>query len=151
MTSTRPDFEPPRRYLRHQTDVPLEVRVVAAPAPVRRGSRVTHSHDVGEGGLSFVSDDDIPVGTGLVIRIPVVQPPFEARTRVAWTRPAGARYLVGVEFLDAEDSFRARMVEQVCAIDAYRRRVEAEEGRVLTRDEAAAEWISRNADRFPPP
>jgi hypothetical protein len=41
------------------------------------------------------------------------------------------------------------MVEQVCSIERYRRLMESEEGRVLTRDEAAQEWIAKYAGRFP--
>jgi hypothetical protein len=41
------------------------------------------------------------------------------------------------------------MVEQVCAIDRYRRQVLEQEGRTLSRDEAASEWITKYAGRFP--
>ncbi len=77
-----------------------------------------------------------------------VDPPFDAQARVAWCRPENDAYCVGVQFLGAEDAFRIRMVEQVCAIDQYRREA-AEQGRQLTSEEAAAEWITRFADRFP--
>jgi hypothetical protein len=43
------------------------------------------------------------------------------------------------------------MVEQLCHIEAYRRRVLQDEGRRLTDEEAAMEWIANYADRFPPP
>jgi hypothetical protein len=142
MTDTRPEFDPPRKFIRHVMDVPLEVELL----PTRR--RTTRSVDVGLGGLSFIADEAIASGTEVVIRIPVVHPPFEARARVAWARPDGDQYCIGVEFLDAEDSFRARMVEQVCAIDQYRRQL-AEEGRTLTAEQAADEWIRRYAGRFP--
>jgi hypothetical protein len=78
-----------------------------------------------------------------------VLPPFEARVRVVWTRPEAEGYCIGVQFMDEADAFRARMVEQVCSIERYRREVEAKEGRRLTRDEAAQEWIRRYAGRFP--
>jgi hypothetical protein len=41
------------------------------------------------------------------------------------------------------------MVEQVCAIEQYRGEVLENEGRELTAQEAAAEWIGRYAGRFP--
>jgi hypothetical protein len=56
-----------------------------------------------------------------------------------------------VQFLDAADAFRARMVEQVCSIERYRREVRRREGRVLSGQEAAEEWIREHAARFPDP
>ena len=137
-------FSPPRRFIRHTADVPIEVRTVKGQ-PAHRQPAI----NISEGGLSFVSEEDIPVGTTIDIRIAEVDPPFEARARVVWARADDDGHCIGVQFLDADDAFRARMVEQVCAIDRYRREVEAEEGRVLSRDEAAQEWITRFAGRFP--
>ncbi len=56
---------------------------------------------------------------------------------------------MGVQFLDASDAFRVRMVEQVCAIEEYRRQQVEEEGRELSREEAAREWIATYGSRFP--
>ncbi|HEU0077282.1 MAG TPA: hypothetical protein VFQ76_06510, partial [Longimicrobiaceae bacterium] len=63
----------------------------------------------------------------------------------------GDHFCIGVQFLDAGDAFRARMVEQVCSIDRYRRQVREREGRELTGQEAAEEWIRDHAARFPDP
>jgi hypothetical protein len=58
-------------------------------------------------------------------------------------------YELGVTFLDAEDAFRARMVEQLCHIEDYRRSVMRTQGRELSLDEAATEWIEKFAEDFP--
>lgn len=137
-------FSPPRRFIRHTADVPIEIRTVRG-----REARRQPAINISEGGLSFVSEEDIPVGTTIEIRIAEVQPPFEARARVVWTREEDDAHCIGVQFLDEDDAFRARMVEQVCSIDRYRRQVESEEGRTLSRDEAAQEWITKYAGRFP--
>jgi hypothetical protein len=39
----------------------------------------------------------------------------------------------------------------VCSIERYRREVRRREGRVLSGQEAAEEWIRENAARFPDP
>lgn len=135
---------PGRQFIRHAAGVPIEIRTVAG-----RPRRRQPSIDISEGGLSFVSDDEIPIGSTIEIRIGQVDPPFEARARVVWTRRQAKGHCIGVQFLDADDAFRVRMVEQVCSIENYRRRVEAEEGRILSRDEAAQEWITKYAGRFP--
>ena len=138
------DLNPRRRFIRHTAGVPIEVRAVSGDA-----RRRMESVNVSEGGISFVSDADYPLGTVIEVRIADVDPPFEATARVVWTSPEEGRFCIGVAFLDANDAFRARMVEQVCAIEAYRREVEAAEGRSLTPADAAAEWIARYAGRFP--
>ena len=82
------------------------------------------------------------------VRIPSVRPPFAARARVVWCRPGAHGFELGVAFLDAADAFRARMVEQVCHIEAYRQAVYRQEGRDLSGREAAAEWIAKHAADF---
>jgi hypothetical protein len=59
-------------------------------------------------------------------------------------------YEIGVAFEDSLDAFRIRMVEQVCQIERYRLSVLGCEGRELTTEEAAREWIARYADQFYP-
>ncbi|HSK18153.1 MAG TPA: PilZ domain-containing protein [Longimicrobiales bacterium] len=137
-------FSPPRRFIRHTAGVPIEVRTVRG-----REARRQPTINISEGGLSFVSEEDIPVGTTIEIRIAEVDPPFEAKARVVWVKGEDDGYCIGVQFLDAADAFRSRMVEQVCAIEQYRREVEEQEGRVMTQAEAAQEWITKFAGRFP--
>jgi hypothetical protein len=137
-------YNPRRTFIRHTAGVPLEVTCVpGSPASTLQ------SVNVSTGGLSFVSDEHHALGAIIQVRIPTVDPPFEARARVVWIKPEGDGYCVGVEFLDANDAFRSRMVEQVCAIEQYRGEVLENEGRELTQQEAAAEWIGRFAGRFP--
>jgi len=138
----RPDGR--REFIRHTVNVPLEVETVSASE-----ARREQSVNVSRGGLAFVSTTCPQVGDLLRLRIPTVRPVFEAAARVAWCRPEEGRYLVGVQFMDQAAAFRSRMVEQVCAIENYRREVREKEGRVLSAQEAAAEWIERYAGQFP--
>ncbi len=134
---------PRREYIRHTADVPIQVRTVDGEAATATGRNVSH------GGLAFVSSLCPAEGATIEIAIPDVDPPFQAHARVAWCRPEEGAFLVGVQFLEATDAFRARMVEQVCTIERYREQVLEEEGRELTTHEAAAEWIGKYAGRFP--
>lgn len=135
---------PQREFIRHTVDVPLEVaRVTDGATIVEQGVNVSF------GGLAFLSDVCPAIGEILQLRIPSLEPVFDARARVAWCRPEGRKYLVGVAFLDAAAAFQSRMVQQVCSIENYRREVQQHEGRSLTTQEAAAEWIARFAGRFP--
>ena len=67
----------------------------------------------------------------------------------------GWRFIVTQSFTDegedqSTDSFSERMEAQCCQIRRYRREVIRKEGRQLSPDEAALEWIERYADTFTP-
>jgi hypothetical protein len=135
---------PRREFPRHAADVPLEVDRVGESTPlIEQGVNVSY------GGLAFVSTVCPVVGEILRIRIPIVEPVFEGRARVAWCRPESEKFLVGVQFLDATAAFQSRMVQQVCSIENYRKEILEREGRLLTAHDAAAEWIAKYAGRFP--
>ena len=46
------------------------------------------------------------------------------------------------------DPFQGRMEDQCCQIRRYRRDISRIEGRQLSQDEAALEWIERYAESF---
>ncbi len=46
------------------------------------------------------------------------------------------------------DPFLGRMEAQCCQIRRYRREILNKEGRYLSHDEAALEWIERHAENF---
>lgn len=137
------EHNPRREYIRHTADVPIQVRTVDGAQASATGLNVSH------GGLAFVSELCPAEGATIEIAIPDVDPPFQAHARVAWCRPEENAFLVGVQFLDATDAFRSRMVEQVCTIERYREQVLEQEGRELSTHDAAAEWITKYAGRFP--
>lgn len=134
-----------RQFIRHPSDIPIEFRPDSASyAACDRLSNVSH------GGLSFLSAKTLPVGTTLWVKITSVKPAFEAPVRVSWCHASDDHYEVGAEFVAVEDEYRARMVEQICYIEHYKREVLREQGRMLTGQEAAEEWIQRYAGQFPP-
>ena len=133
-----------RSYIRHPSDIPIEFR----PEPVA-ASETHRLCDVSCGGLSFTSETPIEPESLVTVRIACVEPAFEVRCRVGWCRRQQGQYLIGVEFLHRQDEFRARMVEQICHIEHYKREVLEREGRVLTGEQAAREWIRKYAKDFP--
>lgn len=134
-----------RQFIRHPVDVPVEIGASGS-----RPASALHTRDISQGGLALLSSIDVPAGTDVEVRIPHVHPPFAAHARVAWCHACGHQgFELGVTFLDAESAFLARMVEQVCYIEDYRRSVQRLEGRELSAEEAAIEWIARHAAQFP--
>ncbi|MEQ8937648.1 MAG: PilZ domain-containing protein, partial [Gammaproteobacteria bacterium] len=55
-----------------------------------------------------------------------------------------------IEFLTSKQKmFLLRMVEQLCHIEHYRNEIARVEGRELSSEQAAQEWISKYAESFP--
>ncbi len=132
-----------RAFIRHPVTIPISLRTADS------GGQSELSQDVGLGGLALEWPEALEPGASVHIHIDIVRPPFSTRGRVAWNRPMGDRYLLGIRFLDQDDAYRARMVEQVCHIEHYRREIFREQGRELSEDEAAREWMEIYARDFP--
>jgi len=134
-----------RSYIRHPSDVPIEV--VEEEGSLQSG--VPQLQNFSHGGLAFIAKKPQALGSIVKIRIPFVQPPFETTGTIKWCKPNEDSFEVGFEFLDEKDEFKIRMVEQICHIEHYKNEVFAKEGRKLSGHEAAVEWITKFASQFP--
>lgn len=134
-----------RRYIRHPSDIPIEFDLKGSSTQ-QLTDRMTN---ISLGGVAFHSPQSIELDSVLYIRFPVVAPEFKARCRVVWCTTLSDGYEIGVELLDKNEAFQARMIEQVCHIEHYKREIEENEGRQLTGKEAAQEWIGKYAADFP--
>lgn len=133
-----------RKYIRHPSDIPIEFSIAELAVNDKE-----YLNDISFGGLSFRSRVPVKAGAIIVINIPFLKPEFHSRAVVKWCRKRSGAYDVGVAFDDQEEAFKTRMVEQICHIEHYKREVYEKEGRVLTGEEAAIEWIKRYAASFP--
>jgi len=133
-----------RTFLRHPSEMPIRIHC-----------EDYHRHEahtlcnVSLGGLACRSEEPLEVGSEVSVEIPVGQMPFKARATVAWCHRSRASYELGIQFIDSETAFAARMVEQLCYIERYRQHVYKNEGRTLDSSEAAVEWITKYANSFP--
>jgi hypothetical protein len=140
-----------RQFIRHPPNIPLEYCVTDVP----QLCNIDVVCNISEGGLSFHSDKYIAPNKWLRLYIPLSENYFETDAQVRWCEessvnaPNNCHYYVGVSFCGTDDAFSARMVEQVCHIEEYKKRVAEDEGRILNNDQAAAEWIAQYADTFP--
>ena len=132
-----------RTFIRHPSDVPFEIQPLDA-IPRKEESL----SNVSVGGLTFISDIPFTLNSTVKIKIQLVTPPFEAKGRVAWCGELSGRFEIGVEFIETKDIFRARMVEQICHIEHYKKEIRDREGRSLSGREAALEWIDKYAGSF---
>ena len=133
-----------RQYLRHPSDISLAYHVDAVAA-----ASTDHLRNISQGGLCFNSRSPIAPGSNIHVEIPIAEPVFEADGIVVWCRSSNGDFEVGVRFDGVDADYGVRMVEQVCHIEHYRRETLRSEGRVLTGEEAAVEWIEKNAAQFP--
>ncbi len=132
-----------RRYIRHPTNIPIELL-----ADGKSGGE-PRLKDVGPGGLCVRTGSPVLPGSRVRVRIPVQRPPFEAEGVVAWCRGIAQGFEVGVRFSGDAVAFALRMVEQICHIEQYRADMRRHQGRVLSSEQAAEEWIGRHASAFP--
>lgn len=133
-----------RRFIRHPSDIPIEYQLVPHPSAYTERLK-----DASLGGLAFRSQLSVDINQTISICIPSIEPKIKIRARVVWCKKTDKSYHIGVEFIDEDSAFKARMIEQICHIEEYKRAVLEQEGRQLDGAEAAMEWIERFAASFP--
>ncbi len=133
-----------RSFIRHPSSIPVDFQLEEL---VTDGG--DYLKNVSQGGLAFHSTVTLKPGTTIRIKIPLVSPVFQAIGKVTWCHPLQNTFEIGIQFLDENDSFRARMVEQICHIEQYKQEVFDKEGRQLSGEQAAVEWIQKYATDFP--
>jgi len=146
-----------RKYIRHPTCVPVDIAVEEPSLRVVESSEVPQPEEtvtagtmtnISAGGLVFELLHPVEEGSRLTISMQQVWPGYSARGTVAWCRQVIDGYEAGVQFCEASEAFKARMVAQFCQIEDYRRDMAATEGRLLSSEEAAKEWIIQYAEEF---
>lgn len=136
--------EPMRRYIRHPTDIPIKLEFKGF-SERQQGNL----NNVSWGGLSFQSKTKIVVGVSVVVQIPIISDVYKSIGCVVWCRKSGEHYDVGIQITEKNQVYRTRMIEQLCHIEHYKREVLKNEGRSLSSEEAAQEWIDKHAQNFP--
>ncbi|AOE84910.1 pilus assembly protein PilZ [Pseudomonas sp. TCU-HL1] len=107
-------------------------------------------HDISLGGVACNSARAFRRGTTLELRIPCLSDQARFSGTVAWCHKYVEDYMIGIAFTDEENMFRARMVEQICLIEQYRKQREETEGHPLAPEAVAQEWIALHAADFAP-
>ncbi len=141
------DFEPSFKhgYLQHPSEVPL----YAKRKKSRQKDTTSQEQTALNTGLCFRTTDSFAADTTIEITLFLNGSALNAEARVAWVEKDGDSHWVGVNFTNSESSYTMRMAEQICQIEHYRQDVLATQGRRLSQEQAAAEWVERYAARFP--
>ena len=106
-------------------------------------------NNISLGGVACNSPRGFRRGTSVELRIPLFGEQARYPGVVAWCRRQSDDYLVGIAFVDEDTLFRARMVEQVCQIQHYRKQLEQATGESRAIEQCAHEWIDKHAAEFP--
>jgi c-di-GMP-binding flagellar brake protein YcgR len=133
-----------RKFIRHPTQVPIDIEVDETGLDNIDSTLL----DISAGGLAFRVPRALSVGTKLTISLPDLWPDYHARGYVVWCHEFSGNYEAGIQFSEADEAFKARMVAQFCQIEDYKREMRLNEGRMLSSEEAAREWIGRYAEEF---
>lgn len=139
-----------RDFTRHLTTVPIYITAMARGG-IREGlaCEPCEMTNVSDGGIAFEVALPIEVGSLVAVDIPSVSPQYRGEGKVVWCRAKGEQYEVGLKFVNTQEAYKSRMVQQICQIEEYRHQVFEREGRMLNSDQAAMEWIEKNAENFP--
>lgn len=132
-----------RRFIRHPSDIPISYSIEKC------SGYSDHLKDISDGGLCFVCEQPLKTGSDIHIEIGLENRPFSADGKVAWCKPENSAYSIGVAFDDGSTQFGVRMIEQICHIEQYRQLVLDQEGRHLSSEDAAKEWVDKYAADFP--
>jgi len=133
-----------REYIRHPSKVPL----VIIPHSTREQLSL-ELNNISTGGLSFDSPVEFHTNAIVKIKIPSIKPVFKVNAVVQWCRQIKGCFEMGVQFLDQDDAYKVRMVEQVCHISEYRKEKQQVTGRRMSWNNASMEWIEKNGGSFP--
>lgn len=141
------DFEDPaaidkRQHPRYEAQLPVAFTLGEVVS-----SESVYLNNISEGGLAFNAMVPLEPGTVIMLHLPVSRPVFRTPGRVVWCRKMALQYAVGVEFLGTDPEFRRRMVDMVRRIEDYRAAARRD-GRELSGQQAALEWIERYGREF---
>ena len=135
-----------RQFIRHPSSVPIQL--IELDGDLKPGMNTLNN--VSFGGVSCLCSEPVENGSSVKMKVECVNPDFEIDGRAVWCKPKDEAYEIGIEFIVSKNKmFLLRMIEQICHIEHYRNEVIHHEGREITSEQAAKEWIDKFANDFP--
>ena len=136
-----------RRHVRHVTGMPIHITLDYASRLYKEASDDNISN-VSLGGMAFIADDRFDIDQTIRVGFPILNEKGTFTSKVIWCEKTGRGYEVGLEFDDADEAHRLKMIDQISDIENYRRRKEAIDGRPIGSEQAAREWMQQYAGGF---
>ena len=135
------------KHIRHITGIPIQIKPEFSPIDFNDASDDTITN-VSLGGLSFIADDRLDIEDSVQVRFPILDDKTTLNGKVIWCEKSNHGYRIGLEFDDAEEIQRLKMIDQINDIESYRQRKEAIEGQPVTSEQAAREWVKQYTGEF---
>ena len=106
-----------RRFYRHPIKCPIQVREAAVDQAER-----LESVNISEGGLCFFCEHSLRPETSIEVDIPIREKFFHLRARVVYSQEdtQTSLYKTGVTFEDSDSLFKAKLAEEILAIEKFR-------------------------------
>lgn len=133
-------------FIHHPKNFPLTVRKLW----FKKSAVDDLSYTSGEGlGLYFRSEKYLSPGSNVEVSIPLRGEEQKFTGQVVLVKNQGEEYEIGLWFEHKDDIHRARIVEQICHIEAYLHEKRRQEGPFVSSEHVAQEWINKFAAAFP--
>ena len=111
----------------------------------KHGAHPRTIQNVSLGGIACYSDEPVATGDRVAVEMLVGGQQLLLQGIVVWCRAGGGRFELGVRFDEGPADTRERMCRDLAEIEQYRHEVLLLEGRQLSSDAAALEWMSGRA------
>lgn len=134
-----------RQFYRHPIHCPIQVRKSRD-----RQAECLESVNISEGGLCFFCEHSLAPETAIEVDIPIREKFFHIRAKVVYSR-ADMRtnlFKTGVTFQDTDSLFKAKLAEEILAIEKFRQSLVQLEGHDVSEEEAARQWIAAYGKQF---
>ena len=116
----------------------------------RDGSRTRTIQNISLGGIACFSDEAVPTGDLVSVDLSIGGQLLQLEGRVVWCRRApGGHFELGLRFEEGAAESRERVYRDLAEIERYRHEVLMLEGRQLSSDAAALEWMKNRGIAAP--
>lgn len=120
----------------------LSIRLRPSP----RDARPRTIGNISLGGLACHSDEPVAVGERVAVELTLAGQTLLLHGTVARCQAEGGRFELGLRFEESPAEAQARACRELVEIERYRHEVLVMEGRQLSSDDAAREWMGRAAE-----
>ncbi len=118
-------------------------RAKEAPLQYALADIVAHQEEyvqnINPAGLCFKAKRHLKKGATIFVEMPL--PTIKKESKVLWCRKSNGHYNVGIQFMHKDGETPHPLIDQGCDIEDYKSNVLEKDGRVLTGEEAALEWL----------
>ncbi len=98
-----------RKYIRHPAEIAIEYKIAG-----QHTEKTDLTKNISFGGLCFQTHMYMDPGTRLILRFPSINPKFEVGAEIMWCSRKKGYTEIGVQFMNENDAYRARIIEEIC-------------------------------------